>query len=519
MRNTKLLAAFFLFSVLTLLFASPDSYLYDLWLREDSAWFFVNGKAWMNGMEPYVDFADSKGPLLFLIYGIGYLLSPYNYLGIFWLSCIVYTICFFLTYKSARIFIDHRHALLATFLMALAYFFPAIHWEVRAEDFCLPFVLLSFYAFLALFYKQKELPADRQINRYAFFFGISLGATLMIKFSVTAIIGIFPLMGIIYVIREKRLTPQTIGYGLAGLAVPTLPFLLYFLIKGTTSAFFTEYFSNTLSTVSKNQGGLQTNIFEIMYLFRNSTRLLLLLSGIFGCIYISRRLSKWRYSILIGFLWFVLLGTKHTFLTMFNHYFFPSLVFQLFTIIFLIDFFLQGKTVTRLRVVATAALVCLFIAPWSLFRFTGGKALSADLFAYDSEYRQEYYTVAYLMSQVPNPTYTNWAQRIEMGIGMPVNALPGIKYNTQQSGATKEMCESMKTDITEKKPDFVVLRLVEEFPERSAYLKQLGYHECYFFTNVIWNEKCCLLTRHNVKMPPPSFKVTPTDVLFKRKIF
>ena len=112
MRNTKLLAAFFLFSVLTLLFASPDSYLYDLWLREDSAWFFVNGKAWMNGMEPYVDFADSKGPLLFLIYGIGYLLSPYNYLGIFWLSCIVYTICFFLTYKPARIFIDHRHALL-----------------------------------------------------------------------------------------------------------------------------------------------------------------------------------------------------------------------------------------------------------------------------------------------------------------------------------------------------------------------------------------------------------------------
>jgi hypothetical protein len=123
------------------------------------------------------------------------------------------------------------------------------------------------------------------------------------------------------------------------------------------------------------------------------------------------------------------------------------------------------------------------------------------------------------MSQVPNPTYTNWAQRIEMGIGMPVNALPGIKYNTQQSGATKEMCESMKKDITEKKPDFVVLRLVEEFPERSAYLKQLGYHECYFFTHVIWKEKCCLLTRHNVKMPPPSFKVTPTDVLFKRKIF
>ena len=29
----------------------------------------------MNGMVPYVDFTDSKGPSLWLIYGIGYLLS------------------------------------------------------------------------------------------------------------------------------------------------------------------------------------------------------------------------------------------------------------------------------------------------------------------------------------------------------------------------------------------------------------------------------------------------------------
>ena len=30
----------------------------------------------MNGLTPYVDFTDSKGPLLWLIYGIGYLRAP-----------------------------------------------------------------------------------------------------------------------------------------------------------------------------------------------------------------------------------------------------------------------------------------------------------------------------------------------------------------------------------------------------------------------------------------------------------
>ena len=44
--------------------------------HNDSAWFFMCGKAVMNGLTPYVDFTDSKGPLLWLIYGIGYLRAP-----------------------------------------------------------------------------------------------------------------------------------------------------------------------------------------------------------------------------------------------------------------------------------------------------------------------------------------------------------------------------------------------------------------------------------------------------------
>lgn len=88
--DKKVLFALAALATLLLFIISPDSYTHDLYARYDSAWFFMCGKAWMEGLTPYVDFADSKGPLLWLIYGIGYLISPYNYIGVFWLSCLWY---------------------------------------------------------------------------------------------------------------------------------------------------------------------------------------------------------------------------------------------------------------------------------------------------------------------------------------------------------------------------------------------------------------------------------------------
>ena len=78
MKTRNLLLLFFGWSVAVLLL-SIDSPLHGVYGHNDSAWFFMCGKAVMNGLTPYVDFTDSKDPLLWLIYGIGYLLSPRNY--------------------------------------------------------------------------------------------------------------------------------------------------------------------------------------------------------------------------------------------------------------------------------------------------------------------------------------------------------------------------------------------------------------------------------------------------------
>ena len=140
--NRWALLAIGVFAIVALLLVSWDSYLYDLWQHHDVIWFYLCGKAWMNGMTPYVDFADSKGPLLWLIYGIGYLISPHDYTGMYWLSCVLYTFIFYQCYKCARLFVhDARLALVAVLISAFFFLSGLTHIEVRAEDYCYALML------------------------------------------------------------------------------------------------------------------------------------------------------------------------------------------------------------------------------------------------------------------------------------------------------------------------------------------------------------------------------------------
>ena len=194
----------FVFSLFFII--SADSYTHDLWYRNDSAWFYLSGKAWMNGMIPYVDFTDSKGPLLFLIYGIGYLICPYNYIGVFWIGVFWYSAVFFMLYKLCGLFLKDDKLSLATSLsMAMAIFLPFHDTEFRAEDLCMLFIVVSFYELCKIIYS-----GNNSMFRWCFVTGICLGATFLIKFSITAMMLIFL---VLFNQREEEcITPCRLRY-------------------------------------------------------------------------------------------------------------------------------------------------------------------------------------------------------------------------------------------------------------------------------------------------------------------
>ena len=192
---------FFLYSFFLLLILSPDSYIYDLYHRCDTAWFFTCGKAWMNGMVPYVDFADSKGPLLWLIYGCGYLLYNYSYIGVFWISCVFYTVSFVFAYILCLMFISRNASIIVLALLPLFLFYKRYHYEVRAEDFCYTFVFICLYNVCKMFKGVDK----RQLFWLSFAVGISVMCCMLIKWSIALMMGGFAFVVLYYSLRQKSL--------------------------------------------------------------------------------------------------------------------------------------------------------------------------------------------------------------------------------------------------------------------------------------------------------------------------
>ena len=223
--------------VALLMLVSADSYLHDLFDHVDSAWYYICGKAWMNGMTPYVDFADSKGPMLWLIYGVGYLLSPRDYTGVFWLTCLSYAITYWLNYRTAwQLTGSRRWGIVVSLLMSLGYFYPMLHEEIKSEDFAQLWVALALFATCRL-----ALGDRKQLKPMMIALGISMAMTLMIKYSFTAMLSIFAIYSLIIVWRRRYGIAAAMGWGIAGAAIVLVPWAIYMLAVGIFDDFVQEY--------------------------------------------------------------------------------------------------------------------------------------------------------------------------------------------------------------------------------------------------------------------------------------
>lgn len=468
-----------------LFFISPDSYFNDLHSREDSAWFFMCGKAWMNGLVPYVDFADSKGPLLWLIYGVGYLLSPTNYLGIFWISCIWYGLIYFFSYKTAALFLDNRKAVLSSVLLSIAFFNPWFHDEIRAEDFSLLFVSISLYELCSIIW--TECPKK---ERKFFTLGVCFSALLMIKFNIAALLLIIILSSIIVFAKDNGSIWKSMIYCVAGGTLLLLPFIAYFALIDNLNSFIQEYFINTLSTVS-NYGLYSANspnlLLRTQTQFSNNPFItymlewasvfyepkvgaefsLLLISGYWG----GRRLNKCKSLPLILSICCFGLILKHHF-----YYYFAIcsclFVFLCIAILSSIDLI----SLKKLIVSSLLAIIITITAHFLLFNFK-------TVFFNNNENHKDFYTIASIIQQVPNPSIVN-AGCGEYGFGVTNKVLPAGKYWTLQNGSTDYMQEQHKDLVLSGKADFIIVRwrkTIESCGFTYQDIENAGYHLVYRF--------------------------------------
>lgn len=443
------------FSFMVLLIVSPDSWLHAIWDHHDSAWFFTCGKAWMSGMTPYVDFADSKGPLLWLIYGIGYLMSPRDFIGVFWISCIWYTAIFYYCYKMAMLYLhDSGKAFLATMCMAIFFFFPGVHYEVRAEDFNLLFSTISIY-YVCRLTSGYDVPL-RAVRRAPWAVGACLGATFLIKYNVTLML-LMPAIVVLAAARRHRQSCwQSLWRMAAGAVMVLLPFVVYMACVGCLDDFVREYFVNTYATL-RNTTYKPTHAYCII---RHNFQLLQYITAVSVLMLLAFGRLENRWKLVLIFAWYCILVINNAHWV----YYYESIsVFALFGIIALLQFNFPKCLVTTICVVAFvgipaalgAKLYCLPDVAW---------------FNNHDVQRADFNRCVKLMSEVERPRVLYYLMNGSYDI--PVDGLPACRYWASQNGSTPLMDSIQVSTIERREVDFVFM--MPRF-EMNARMDSLGY--------------------------------------------
>ncbi len=253
-------------SFAVLLFTTRSSILYICNNWDDANSYFSVGKAFMNGTVLYRDIYDQKGPFLYLLYGVAYLISNKSFFGVFIFEIIAGGIVLYLAGLVIR-----RHsnimitAVLLPVLSASIYSSWSFYWGGAAEEMCLPFLAYGIYVtdgILNDYYDKSKLSGA--VIRV----GLCAGVVAQVKYTMLGFFAAFWLIAFIYAVRKYDIkTAMRNGLLFIGCAIiPSIPWLIYFVATGSLDDWYRCYIYNNIffySQVSDESYSLMYKFYEM----------------------------------------------------------------------------------------------------------------------------------------------------------------------------------------------------------------------------------------------------------------
>jgi hypothetical protein len=204
----------------------------------DSGHFLTIAWGWMNGIIPYRDAFDHKGPLLYLCDIVGFVLGGGTRYGIVAVQIMAISITLVYVLRAFHLVSERRWPGVVgslVFLFFLAYLYNAGN---AGQEYSMPLISVSLYhASRYLSLDPSERP-DHDPHE-AFVHGICFGAVAMIQLSNCLLIGTCVAAIMVLLLVKKRFANllANIGAGLLGVAVMVVPFVIYFGVVGALSDF------------------------------------------------------------------------------------------------------------------------------------------------------------------------------------------------------------------------------------------------------------------------------------------
>lgn len=446
----KVILYCFFVSFLILLFTSKCSFLYPFNDWVDANAFFTVGKSMMNGVVPYRDLFEQKGLLLYLIYGIGYLISNTTFLGIFILEVIFWTISLYYAYKTIILFLSKTSAyiIIPIFTMLICISAAFTHGG-GAEEFCLPFFMISLYYYLSHF-KVKDISPKR-----LFIAGLCAGIVLLIKYTLLGFWFAFMATIFFSMIFNKDYKKAFLScvYFLAGMILPIIISLIYLGLNGAIIDFVNVYFKINMTAYSEEVPNFLTRFIQIITgyvasLYRSGILVLILLILFPGLVLLLDLKKNAKVYLVIVYL-FTIFGVFFG-LRFYDYYLFPILVFLLVSLIAVFTFINKWVKIDNKQVFIGLSLIISLVLSYSCANYKEFRSTNKeDLFQYK---------FAKIINQYDKPTLVNMGF-LDAGVYTTSNIVPSTYFFEKQNISYKrypENTEAFHKYIENQTTDFIV---------------------------------------------------------------
>lgn len=450
-------------------------YVYNNW--DDSNSYFSMGKVMMNGGVIYRDVFDQKGPLLYFIYGIGYLLSHTTFKGVFALEIISMAVFLIAVYHIFRLYLGKMASMvLLPFVAFSVTVSKSFYWGGCAEEFCLPF--LAWGLFISLKYFREEYPESMSWKK-VMLCGCLAGCIMLIKFNVLGFY--FAWMGMIALANFNRVnwknSLKSCLLFLIGMALPTIPWVIYFAWnKALDDWYFAYIYCNVflysdLYYDSIDIGRKIYDLVKILYwlILDDFVYFCPIILGFFAVL--ADKKIRWYEKIniyaLFGFLFLgIYIGGTSLF-----YYSLPLTLFSVFGYIY------PGRIAERIagrfgngKVLKKAVAISAVLLNAGLLIMTWNLSMNTD---FSKQKEEDFYLYKFrdIVMQEENPTLLN-ISCLDAGLYTLADIMPTCRYF--QSNAVHgfdEVREEQLRYIQEGCIDFVLARDI--YPEEIMYTYDL----------------------------------------------
>jgi hypothetical protein len=440
-------------SFVILFFTTRNSFFYAFnnWVDENA--FFTVGKSWYRGVIPYLGLFEQKGPLLYLLFGLGSLISYRSFVGIFIFEIITVGIFLYLVFKTSKLFISDRDSFLVVPIVgAIICSSFAFAKGGSAEEFCLPLVMYLLYSVCNSLVVKKEMS-----YKSLFINGLLCGMVFCIKYTMVGFWFGFMVFLLIYLLSSKeykRALFSTLIF-LLGMFIPFGLFSLYFALVGGFKAFINTYiWFNIFGYVDSNVKALslfnRVGIIVKYFLYNCGYNIFVFLFILLGFLYFGFTEDKHKNLIIKLFMLFILIGAFFFTYWGCKNYRYYYLILEVFSVFGLIAIFklldIKKKSISIISIVVVIGL--------SIFCISRSDNLS---YHKRSKSNIVQYQFAKIINKKKEATLLNYGS-LDGGFYMTTGIIPNTRYFESQNAVVPGMAKTLNKMISAGKFDFIVVR-------------------------------------------------------------